>query len=389
MKSAISVSDKKKCSGCCACTNICPTDAIKMTRDHEGFSYPKVDENRCCKCGKCVSVCPYNEKWEPGEDLEICYAAYNKNEKIRLISSSGGIFALLAKRIIEKGGIVFGAAYDDEFLVYHKGVEKEEDILQLIGSKYLQSRIGNCYRQVKERLISGQMVLFVGTSCQIGGIKKYLGKEYNNLVCVDFICLGVPSPQIWRDYLNTFFDNKSITYINFKDKVLGWDNFSLTIEGSERYSKAGRNTYFFTGYFKGLYSRPSCSECIFKKGNRVSDITISDCWGYAQIAPELKDNKGLSSIICHSVKGLEIIEEIKSEMCWKKAEVADVKKYNSNYCTSRSTGKEREVFWMDYDRMEKKRLFKKYCTPENNKRWKKSILLVKRAIKKVIQFGRR
>lgn len=387
MESAISVSDKKKCSGCYACINICPIDAVRMEKDQEGFFYPNVDKMKCLNCGKCVSVCPYNGKWEPETDLEVCYAAYNKDEKIRLISSSGGIFALLAKETIDNGGIVFGAAYDDGFLVYHKGIEKKEGILQLIGSKYLQSRIGYCYRQTKDRLLSGQKVLFVGTPCQIGGLKKYLGKEYDNLICVDFICLGVPSPQIWKDYLNVFFENETITHINFKDKVLGWDNFSLTIEGSRRYTKAGRNTYFFTGYFKGLYSRPSCSECIFKEGNRVSDITISDCWGYSHIAPELKDNKGLSSIICHSMKGMEMIEKIKPHMCWKKAEAADVKKYNSNYCTSQFMGKKREAFWTDYDRMGKSWLFKKYCTPEDNKYLKKIFILGKQNLKKLMRLG--
>lgn len=384
MKNVIKINDIKKCSGCSACCNICPVDAIHMVKDKEGFAYPEINEEECLECGKCFTVCPYNKRIQIKIDLEVSYTAYCKEEKTRMISSSGGMFALIAKEIIEEGGVVYGAAYDDSFMVYHKGIEKIEEIPELVGSKYLQSKIGYCYRELLKELDVGKRVLFVGTTCQVAGLKKFLGQDYANLICVDFICLGVPSPKIWKDYLNTFFESETIRYVNFKDKISGWNNFSLTIMGNKYYSKIGKQTYFFSGYYKGLYSRPACSECIFKNGNRVSDLTLSDCWGYAQIAPELYDNKGLSCIVCHSKKGIDVFEKIKSDVIWKIIDIEDIRKYNSNYYKSSPLGEKRSAFWKDYDKINKKALFFKYCKPEKENILKRSLFLGKKLIKRLV-----
>lgn len=360
----INIIEKKRCSGCSACYNICPVDAISMECDNEGFLYPRVNEEKCINCGMCENTCPYVSRKERNTDLNKCFAAYNKNDVEREMSSSGGIFILLAKKILQEGGVVYGAAYDGEFLVYHKYIDDMADIRDLVGSKYMQSRIGKSFSVVKKFLKQNRKVLFVGTSCQIGGLRAYLQREYKNLVCVDFICLGTPSPKVWKDYLVTYFPNHNIKFVNFKNKEIGWHNFSLNIITDKGdYCKSGRDTYFFTGYFKHIYSRPSCSECIFKNGNRDSDITISDCWGYHYIAPEMDDNKGLSSIECHSKLGLDLFESIKESLAWKEANVEDVLKYNSNYCKSASMGIEREDFWHDYEILDKKTLFEKYCSP--------------------------
>lgn len=381
----IEILDKKKCSGCAACYNICPVKAIKMAPDQEGFFYPEIDEKVCIKCNQCEVVCPYQNRVERETDIRMCFAGYNKNDHERVHSSSGGIFVLLAKEVLDKGGIVFGAAYDDDFLVYHSAAENFEELKKLIGSKYLQSRIGDSFSYVRKLLNKGKQVLFVGTSCQIAGLRGYLKKDYASLVCVDFICLGIPSPKVWKDYLDTYFKGEEIQYVNFKNKNLGWHQFSLNIKTDKRnFCRNGRETLFFSGYFKHLYSRPSCSECIFKHGNRDSDITISDCWGYQYIAPELDDNRGLSSIECHSQKGLELFELIKDNLVWKNANIEDVLKYNSNYCTAVPMGEHRADFWRDYDRLDKDKLFKKYCSPEKTDLFKRIKNKVKIIVKKVV-----
>lgn len=365
----IKITDKKKCSGCYACLSICPVDAIKMIDDSEGFWYPSVELDKCINCNRCENVCPYNVNIFPKTDKEICYAAYTKNEANREKSSSGGVFITIAEHVIALGGVVFGAAYNEQYLAYHKGVSDLKSLQELIGSKYMQSKIGNCYKAVKELLKKEVVVLFVGTACQIAGLKGYLNYEYSNLITIDFICLGVPSPKVWKDYLETYFDTDNIRFINFKDKTLGWHNFSLRIDDPNIKVKNGRETYFFTGYFRQLYSRPSCSSCYFKGKNRVSDITISDCWGYEHIAPELDDNKGLSSIVCHSDIGVQLFEELKDAFIWKVSDVSLVKKYNNNYCVSAEYGIRRRAFWNDYDKLEKRKLFEKYCRPESNNRY--------------------
>lgn len=380
----ISINDNMSCSGCSACKNACPANAIVMKEDKEGFLYPFVDENKCIDCSLCDRVCPYHNKIETSPDLDMCFACYNNNENERSISSSGGIFVLLAKKVLSENGVVFGAVFDEQFTVIHSYAEKYDELLPLIGSKYMQSRIGDSFKMVKSFLDDKRQVLFAGTACQIAGLKGYLRKEYSNLICVDFICLGVPSPKVWKDYLNTFFEGEKIKTINFKNKNLGWHTFSLEIKtDKQHFCKNGRETYFFNGYFRQLYSRPSCSKCIFKEGDRVSDITISDCWGYSHIAPELDDNKGLSSVECHSQKGLAIFNNIKDSLVWKEAYLDDVKKYNSNYCVSAPLGSRRAPFWKDYDRISKEKLFKKYCSPKKESRIKKFFVIGQKRLRKL------
>lgn len=361
----IEIKDKRRCSGCAACYNVCPVHAITMQADREGFLYPCIDQSVCIQCGRCDRICPYISMPESRKDLQACFAAYNADEKERSISSSGGIFIALARAVIRNGGVVYGAAYDEDHLVYHAKAEDDRGVKRLVGSKYLQSRIGEIYQDVSAQLKKQRQVLFVGSSCQIGGLRSFLGMDPKGLICVDFICLGVPSPKIWRDYLDVFFDRNKIKAINFKDKSNGWHSFSFRLEGEDgTFKEIGTKNPFFIGYFKQLYSRPSCSECIFKQGDRVSDITISDCWGYDHIAPELDDDKGLSSIVCHTEKGYRLFQAVQERLVWKEADMQDILRYNSNYQSSAPMGRDRKRFWNDYDRLSKEELFERYCRPE-------------------------
>lgn len=197
----INIRDKYSCCGCAACVQACPKDCISFEEDEQGFRYPFVDKIRCIDCGLCEKVCPFINQSEPLKPQKV-YAAKNPNDEIRLKSSSGGIFTMLAEFIIDEGGVVFGARFDKNWEVEHGYTQIKEGIEAFRGSKYLQSRIGNTYVQVRDFLIEGRKVLFSGTSCQIAGLKLFLRKDYDNLLTIDIVCHGVPSPLIWRTYLN-------------------------------------------------------------------------------------------------------------------------------------------------------------------------------------------
>ena len=379
----ITIKDKKKCSGCTACYAICSVSAIKMESDEEGFLYPFVDKQICVECHKCEYVCPIQNHKELSNDLKKTFTAKNINSQDRVISSSGGVFIALARKVLQSNGIVFGCALDENFLAHHILISSESELPNIVGSKYMQSRLDNIFNIIRNNLKLEKKVLFCGTTCQVAGLKAFLEKEYSNLICIDFICLGVPSPKIWSDYLNAFFNVQDIKKINFKDKTNGWHKFSLRITNKSRgdFVKIGAKTLFFAGYFKGLYVRPCCSECVFKSDNNIiSDITISDCWGAEHIAPELDDDKGLSSVVCHTQSGLDLFYSISKELIFKEAELEDIQLYNNGYCKSRSSGVLRSRFWNDYHKKGAKKSFKKYCKPEETNIVIRGIRKIKRII---------
>ena len=301
----IHIIDKSKCCGCNACVQRCPKQCIAMQVDEEGFLYPVVDQSVCIDCGLCEKVCPVINLNEPRQPLQVL-AAKNRNEEQRLRSSSGGIFILLAEHIIKQGGVVFGARFDKNWEVEHAYAETLEELEPLMRNKYVQSRIGNTYKEAEQFLKQGRQVLFVGTPCLIAGLKKFLRKEYENLLAVDFICHGVPSPGVWRRYLEEIKSERSedagkntvlssslksmpvITGINFREKQLGgysWKKYGFVVHAKSP-DKGDKNTVllsmpyginpFMRGFLANLYLRPSCYKCPAKAGRSTSDLTIGD-----------------------------------------------------------------------------------------------------------------
>ena len=323
----------KNCTGCSACLQKCPKQCISMIANEEGFLYPQVDSNQCIHCNLCEKVCPILNKNEYKQPIQI-YIGHNLNGKIILQSSSGGIFTLLAERIIEEGGVVFGARFNENWEVIHDYVESSKDLFLLRGSKYVQSNIGKSYLEVQSFLKSGRKVLFSGTPCQIAGLKKFLNVEYENLLTIDFICRGVPSPSVWRRYLQEYTINNElsnnitrshinndskyfISNISFRDKTFGWKNFCLNILPSSNQKKniitlqdSVNNNSYLQGFIHNLYLRPSCHNCQIKSWSSNSDITLADAWGIWNEHPELDNDKGSSIITILSYKGEKYFKDI-------------------------------------------------------------------------------
>ena len=299
-----------ECIGCGACESSCPKNCIQMTEDREGFLQPSVNTKACIKCHKCEKVCPIlnPERIDDG-GLTKAYAAINKDSDVRRISSSGGVFYALARWTIAQGGVVFGARFDEQWRVVHDYAETLEGIIPFMGSKYVQSLIGDSYKLAKAFLDNGRLVLFTGTPCQLGGLRSFLGKEYDRLVQVDVICYGVPSPGVWRSYLKERSQEKGdITRISFRDKRDGWKHSRFIVSFNQ--GDEDVDGLFMKGFSYKAYLRKSCYECKFRHYHRNSDFTIADYWGVDQFCKEMYDDKGTSIVFSHSPYGDSIIKEI-------------------------------------------------------------------------------
>ena len=348
----IEIKDKKDCCGCYACYNICPKQCITMEKDDEGFWYPKINKVQCINCTLCEKVCPIINSIERIASKKISYAAMNRDEQIRLDSSSGGIFSILAENIIKNNGVVYGASFDKHFDVKHRRIISMADIGLLRGSKYVQSSIGDVYRQVKIDLGNNKQVLFTGTPCQVEGLKSFLKKEYDNLTTMDFICHGVPSPMIWEKYIEEKrIENgkqRQIKNIYFRNKDTGWKLFSLKIIfDKEMYINDLNNDTFIKGFLKDLYLRPSCYQCKFKKINRVSDITVADFWGIDKVLPNIDDDKGTSLVVVHSEKGKRLFDKLSDKVILSEINLNDGIKYNPSMITSVKYNKKRNEFFTE------------------------------------------
>ena len=354
----------KKCTGCMACKNICPKEAINIEISRDGFMYPQIDRDKCINCGLCKKVCPIINKLNNNENITEVYGCKNKNEEIRMKSSSGGIFSLIAEQILNQNGIVFGARFNENLQVVHDYIECIEDLEQFRGSKYVQSQINDTYKKVKNFLSQNRKVLFTGTPCQVEGLMGYLGKEYENLYTQDVICHGVPSPKVWEKYLEYKKEQigeypENVTFR--KKELLGWSNFQVCY----KYSNSEENIHhandpFMKIFLRNFILRKSCYDCQFKKIKRNSDITIADFWGINEVVPEFNDEKGVSTILINSKKGKKIFEDIKEKIEFVEINIEDVVKHNSPICKSVDYNNERDNFFEDLEKENFAVLIEKY-----------------------------
>ena len=282
-----------------------------MVEDREGFLQPKIDTSKCILCHKCEKTCPIINKETIADDFETkAYAVINKDEEIRAQSSSGGVFFPLAKWVIEHGGVVFGARWNEKWEVVHDYAEDIEGVKRFMRSKYVQSVVGDTLHQAKTFLDQGRWVLYSGTPCQLGGLRAYLGKEYEKLVQVDLICHGVPSPGVWRSYLNEYFEKERIVDINFRDKRKGWIDFQIVIKTTAyEVCESQMENPYFRGFLGNVYLRNSCYQCKYKTVCRSTDITLADYWGVHLLFPLMHDDIGTSLVLVQSPKGKWIMSK--------------------------------------------------------------------------------
>lgn len=304
----INTISKNKCCGCGACLNKCPVKAISMQENDEGFLYPVIDESKCTHCGLCLKSCPLLAQKSENDNTPQCYAVMAQDD-IRMKSSSGGMFTLLAEYVINKGGYVCGAAFKKDWSVHHIIVNTIEDLDKLRGSKYVQSNTENCYNEIKTLLQQDKLVLFTGTPCQVAGLKSFLSKDFDNLITADILCHGAPSNGVWQKYLHENFDVNKIKNINFRDKEkIGWScsHCTITLNNGQQivsndYTKLFHNNTIL---------RTSCEDCKFSKLPRPADITLGDWWGIRDYAPEINDDNGLSFVLLNNKKGQSIFTEL-------------------------------------------------------------------------------
>lgn len=301
---------ESNCSGCGACYNVCPVSAIEMRQNEEGFYVPYIDNEKCIKCKKCVNVCP--NIYKNREDRVKCYAVWADDE-VRRKSSSGGVFSILAKTVLNIGGVVFGAAWTDDFYVKHIYITSEAQLELLRTSKYVQSDIGDSFKLVKQFLRQEKQVLFVGTPCQVVGLKAFLeGENTDKLILVDFICYCTPPIDLLRKYLDETYGLENLKEFSFRNKEYGWISHATKAvlkNGKTIHSK--KMDSYMEGYFKGLYARNVCNQCKYSGQNHYADLTLGDFWKIEEHDASWNDGKGTSMVLVNTEKGEAFFKKIK------------------------------------------------------------------------------
>ncbi len=362
MKTNVNEVSKTICTGCSACYNVCPVKAIEMKPDSEGFIFPTIDSEKCINCGLCYDRCPaVNQKSKLFAEASECYGVY-AGDNIRMESSSGGVFPVLADKILKDGGYVCGAVWTDDWKVKHILSDDPADIRKMMGSKYVQSDTGDAFANIKEKLDNGANVLFSGCPCQVAGLNAYLNKKYDNLITIDIVCHGCPSQQTFSCFLNSNirsyfaslgfeYEDKMenhITKIDFRNKYLwGWaHSLYIELENGAFYSKNKMETLWYSAFLKKLITRKSCGECKFATLPRQGDITLGDFWGASEFFPDLDYKKGMSVVTLNNKKGQALFADVMpSFKKVVKSSVEVAKKKNGNIAAGSKNHVERNRFF--------------------------------------------
>lgn len=365
----IQIKNKIDCCGCNACGDVCPKDSITFKIDIEGFWYPEVNMDTCIDCHLCEKVCPIISPADKviRYDEPRIFAAYSKDEEIRIDSTSGGIHSMLAQAMYEKNAFVGGAVYNEDYTVSQIIDDNPSRLSEIRSSKYLQSDASGIYMGIKKKLLDGHKVFFCGCPCQIQALYKFLGnKEYNNLTTCDFICRGVNSPKVFLKYMDMLerqYGAKA-TEIKFKNKKWGWHNFSMRVNfaNGKEYCKDRYHDLFFIGYLQvGNFTRPSCYKCHFKGFPQKSDITLADFWGIERIDKSMDQDRGTSLVMINSEKGMALFEEIKDKIVWKEFTMADARRCNpAMYSSLEASSSNRKEFFEDLDILSFEQVAKKH-----------------------------
>lgn len=340
----------ENCCGCSACSSVCPKQAISMVQDEKGFLYPKVDMEHCIHCQRCEKVCAFQKESfvqeEPLSD-NLIFAAKHKQLQERLTSRSGGVFATMSNYILQKNGVVYGAAFDDSLKVVHKRTESWDGIMEMKGSKYVQSDLNNTFRQVKEDLLQERYVLFSGTPCQTAGLLNAVASlPTEKLFVCDIVCHGTPSSKIYADYLHHMEQQKhrKVIAVNFRDKSFGW---AAHIESFQFENRKRVYSNLYTNLFcEHIMFRPSCGNCKYTSFHRPSDLTLGDFWGIDKCLPTFNDNRGVSLVIVNTEKGKQLFEAIQNDLDVEPSRKEDCMQPNLQNPSVFSP--QTDDFWLDY-----------------------------------------
>lgn len=391
----IDIKDKRDCCGCNACGDICPKEAVSFETDIEGFWYPVVDRAKCVDCGLCEKVCPVlhaDACRVSNEELPVCYVAENKNVSIVFASTSGGAFSVFADAAYREKGYVGGAVFNDDFSVRHILSAKREDIARIRGSKYIQSSFSGFYTAVKKALNEGDFVVVCGGPCQMAALRTFLGKDYDNLILIDYICRGIGSPKAFQNYLRSFEKRygSPVVHARAKAKDLGWRNLTQQVDladGRRIFETSAESAW--TSHFNrdGLFHRPSCHACRFRGFPRVSDITIADFWGVEKIKLEnIKDkNLGLSLIMVNSKKGSSFFETVKKKFNFQQVPFEMAVRGNAHlYRNVQQEPVDREEFYRALDRMSLQEALSVFYQNYNRI---PLLRRMRRTVKNILRFG--
>lgn len=305
------ICEKTKCTGCFACYNICPQNCIEMQEDEMGCIYPIINQEKCVKCGLCKKICPQLCNTEMRKPQKA-YAMYNKDEEIRKKSTSGGAATTFYMHILNKNGVVYGCSNIENNEIHFIRIDNIDELDKLKGSKYVHSYINNAFKLVEKDLKDNKQVLFIGTPCQVDGLKKFLRKEYDNLILIDIICHGVPSQKLLNDEIKTKKIN-NVSRVSFR----GNDGFKMKIyssDGNVIENEINESPYYF-GFMQAVFYRENCYTCKYATSNRVSDMTIGDFWGLSENSKMYNSrNDGVSVLLPITEKGQKLIDECKKKM---------------------------------------------------------------------------
>lgn len=359
----IEICAKDKCIGCEVCVNACPCNCISFNQDEEGFFYPAIDQSKCTDCKRCSKVCPANSQVTLHKVQKKVFAAWALDDNIRQSSSSGGLYSVFANYCISQGGVVNGVYFNDEKFAVHELFEDAEKMKICRGSKYVQSRPGNIYREVKKSLDEGKMVFFTSTPCQVAALYNFLGRDYENLYTCDFICHGVPSPQYFKDCLNKITSNaENISQITFRD-LSGWGGYGISVCGDGKFFNEHVINHSYIKLFLACSNfRNACYNCSFARNERVADITIGDFWGLGKYMPFLHDTgKGVSLLIVNSKKGKKLLTEVKGQLFLAQRSFREAARDNHQLYRRAVRPANRGEFYRDVKNLSDVELINKYC----------------------------
>ncbi|MEG1619752.1 MAG: Coenzyme F420 hydrogenase/dehydrogenase, beta subunit C-terminal domain [Eubacterium sp.] len=359
---------KENCCGCTACENICPHQAISMKADTEGFLYPNINTEKCTECQLCISVCPLKNKSKNLDNLKIAavYAVKHKDLDIRMTSSSGGAFTAISDFILENNGIVFGAAFNEEFEVVHQRASSKKERENLKGSKYVQSNLIDIFKEIEDTLKSNQYTLFTGTPCQTAGLNMYLVKKnitnFDKLFLCDLVCHGTPSPLMWKEHIELLERKEKSRIVEYhcRSKVEGWHahNELCVYENGKKDYRSLLSQKHKNLFYSHNILRPSCYDCQYTNIKRPSDITIGDYWGIEKCIPDFDDNKGISLVLINTYKGQKLFENLKTHVHYRKSNFQDCMQPQLEHPVIKSP--KRDIFWKDYYEYGYEHILRKY-----------------------------